>query len=58
MEPQAQEEIRAGTSGTRERTGKNQEEVGLGEMGNSRRSNEEIEKLLKEVDNHMDNKNL
>ena len=58
MEPQAQEEIRAGTSGTRERTGKNQEEVGLREMGNSRRSNEEIEKLLKEVDNHMDNKNL
>ena len=57
MEPQAQEEIRAGTSGAGERTGKNQG-VGRGEMGNSRRSNEEIEKLLKEVDNHMDNKNL
>ena len=57
MESQAREEIRAGTSGAREKTGKNQE-VGLREMGNSRRSNEEIEKLLKEVDNHMDNKNL
>ena len=46
MEPQAREEIRAGTSGARERTGKNQEEVGLGERRNSRRSNEEIEKLI------------